>query len=1184
PTVLLLCAYSQVLATWSSSKHFALNLTLFNRLPLHEEVQQLVGDFTSSLLLDIEVDASQNFAQRARLIGSRLWRDLDNRLFSGVSVIRELNKLSGGTQQYNMPVVFTSMLGMDSSLDEAGIADQTAELNDDEEAGEEHYSVSQTSQVWLDHQVAEENDGLTLVWDAIDDLFPENMLDDMFSAYCQLLDSLTAAESWQQLTSLTPSSHLQTREDLTQAQEKVDLRLLHQLFEQQVQDHSDSVAIIAGDVTISYSKLEQWSQNLAALLIEKGATPNTLVAIVMDKGWEQVVAAMAILKSGAAYLPINAELPDKRIAELLEDGQCQLVLTQQNTLIADRVQAWSNGHVKLTDLVSTIISSDSLDLLPDRKVEQQVNPTDIAYVIFTSGSTGKPKGVVIDHRGAVNTIVDINRRFNVTSRDRVLAISSLSFDLSVYDIFGLLAVGGALVVPVGEQRHSANDWFKLALEHDITIWNSVPALMQLLVEHCESSADEFLAKLSLIMMSGDWIPVELPDRIQQLSSSCKVVSLGGATEASIWSIFHEINQSSGHLSSIPYGKPLTNQRFFVLDEEGSDCPNWVRGHLFIGGIGVAKGYWQDAEKTAHSFVQHEKYGLLYRTGDLGRYDDQGVIEFMGREDSQVKVQGYRVELGEIESALSQHPEISNSVVLAQGDRFSKTLVAYVVPQAGEIKSDDALIVDPVARSLFKLEHKGIRQLPSSLTKLALPSIEKIGCRPAYELGADERSGFVDRFKGNELLPTLGALLSGLRQERIDSSPLPKYFYPSASSLYPIQLYLAIPTSINEEFVSDEEKVILYYFSAPECALLQLGRMSTDLIAAVSKVVMERDPELPTLYWVVDWDAITPMYPKDEAQRFVHLEIGYMLAIVRQQLAGLGGGLDSCIDLRWVSGYDPFAGVIIDAELTEAGMTLLPESADCLLVGQIVDQSIQTSAPDKKDSCLGPAKRILDGLLNCTLNIDLADSFETAGGLTDASYDVLKRQSMRRFTNQRVGLTAITGLLECCNYLAKSSLAILLFCKPQRCDDGLVGFYSYDASERQLRKAATGVKEEELIELYSGDNQSIFNDSAFALYFLSNADGQQAAELTHIGEASQHLMSRSWHFGLGLCPIGQVDQGLLNQLLGAETGADNELLMLHGFVGGGITLEQLDVWEPEGTAAQAKTIDFAEQTDALKAFL
>lgn len=390
----------------------------------------------------------------------------------------------------------------------------------------------------------------------------------------------------------------------------------------------------------------------------------------MEKGWEQVVATLGILASGAAYVPIDPGLPTERRWYLLEQGEVQWVLTQSQL---DSCLEWPENVIRLC--VDTLESPN-----PSAPLESVQQPEDLAYVIYTSGSTGLPKGVMINHRGAVNTILDINQRFSVKPEDRVFALSSLSFDLSVYDIFGTLAAGGTIVIPDADTAKEPAQWAQLMVQQQVTVWNSVPALMQMLVDYATARPEVLPKSLRLVMLSGDWIPSRLPDQIWASFGDVQLVSLGGATEASIWSILYAIAEVDPAWKSIPYGRAMASQRFYVLNHALEPCPLWVPGQLYIGGIGLAKGYWRNEEKTNASFIIHpQTKERLYKTGDLGRYLPDGNIEFLGREDFQVKVNGYRIELGEIETALQQHPAIKEVVVTVVGEsRENKKLVAYLV--------------------------------------------------------------------------------------------------------------------------------------------------------------------------------------------------------------------------------------------------------------------------------------------------------------------------------------------------------------------------------------------------------------------------------------------------------------------------------------------------------------------------
>jgi amino acid adenylation domain-containing protein len=576
--------------------------------------------------------------------------------------------VQGGPARAALPVVFTSTLDL-RSVENAGAAAGPAPV-------EVVYSISQTPQVILDHQVGERDGEMFFNWDAVEELFPAGMLDDMLAAYRELLQQLVDdPQAWERpLRARVPDRQLAVRAQVNATASPVPPGLLHEPFLERARREPGRPAVRAPGRLLTYGELDRRSACLGRRLRRLGARPNELVAVVMDKGWEQVVAVLAILRSGAAYLPIDPALPRERIDHLLRLGEARLALTQP--ALAGSL-AWPGGVEVLTvDAGEPEAAAEPLEAVQ--------GPGDLAYVIFTSGSTGLPKGVMIDHRGALNTVADVNGRFRLGAQDRVLALSALNFDLSVWDVFGLLAAGGSVVLPAAAAAREPARWRELIESERVTAWNTVPALMSMLVNHLEETGEALPPSLRLVLLSGDWIPVDLPQRLRRLSPGIEVTSLGGATEASIWSILHPIGVVDPGWKSIPYGRPMANQSIHVLDDSLAPRPDWVPGQLFLGGIGLAHGYWRDAAKTAASFLVHPGTGeRLYRTGDLGRCRPDGTIELLGREDFQVKVQGYRIELGEIEAALLQHPAVRAAAVTALGARTEeKTLAAYVVPAAG----------------------------------------------------------------------------------------------------------------------------------------------------------------------------------------------------------------------------------------------------------------------------------------------------------------------------------------------------------------------------------------------------------------------------------------------------------------------------------------------------------------------
>ncbi len=648
-------AYGEIIKTWSDSPHFTLNLMFFNRPPIHPDIDNIIGNFSSTLLLEMNLSGSALFTEKAKNIQKQLMNDLEHNEFNGVKVLNEINRRKGGSNSATMPVVFACALNLKPI--------KTADMKLFKWYGNKvTYSHLETPQVWLDHQVFEDDDGsLCCIWDSRDAYFPIGLIENMFNSYKTLLQEISQEKL--SIGSLTPTQDIEKIEAINNTFEPEINELLHTGIFEQAKQTPDKVALITQEISITYKELVATSYSLKQKLIEVKVKPNDFVGIIMEKGWEQVIAAIAVLNAGAVYIPIDVSLPEERIRQIINNSNCKAIFLQQQLKF----------ELNLPKILVTTIENKDIDNL---HLIQSQKPDDLAYIIFTSGSTGIPKGVMISHKAALNTIANINKKYKVTTKDKVFAISSFSFDLSVYDIFGLLNAGGQLYIPTKSEIKTPEKWVEIIENFNITIWNSAPALMQLFME-IVILKKPLNSNLRIVLLSGDWIPLWLPEQIKQYFYA-QVISLGGATEASIWSNFYEIDKVDPSWVSIPYGKPLPNQNMYILDDNLDYRANFATGAIYIGGVGLAKGYLNDNEKTKNSFIFHSKMNkLLYYTGDLGRMCLDGNIEFLGRKDLQVKIQGYRIELGEIESAITLIPTIKQVIVRATGDKTqTKKIIAF----------------------------------------------------------------------------------------------------------------------------------------------------------------------------------------------------------------------------------------------------------------------------------------------------------------------------------------------------------------------------------------------------------------------------------------------------------------------------------------------------------------------------
>jgi amino acid adenylation domain-containing protein len=472
-------------------------------------------------------------------------------------------------------------------------------------------------------------------------------------------------------------------------------------FEARAAEQPDAVAVLFGQEIWSYREVEEEANRLAHQLHALGVRRGDLVAVHLHRCAEMVPTLFGILKSGAAYVPVEVGLPPARVSWLLSNLGIRCAVTQrrrvtvlatlelpdlEHLILVEENEPAEDGRLRLW-------GRQSRQGLPFSPPPFRPGPEDLAYIIFTSGSTGTPKGVMVRHQPVVNLIEWVNESFRMGREDRVLLVSSLSFDLSVYDIFGLLAAGGSVRVASEEELGDPAALVRILEEESITYWDSAPAALQQLVPFFQQTRGR--SRLRLVFLSGDWIPLGLPDQVRSTFQGARVVALGGGTEATVWSNFFRLRKVEPVWVSIPYGRPIQNAHYHVLDEDLEPCPIGVAGDLYIGGECLAMGYAREPSLTAWKFVPDGCSGgpgaRLYRTGDRARYWQNGLLEFLGRLDHQVKIRGFRIELGEIEAALGEHVWVREAVVLVRDDLpGDRRLVAYVVAggvvEATELRS------------------------------------------------------------------------------------------------------------------------------------------------------------------------------------------------------------------------------------------------------------------------------------------------------------------------------------------------------------------------------------------------------------------------------------------------------------------------------------------------------------------
>ncbi|MDA3804709.1 amino acid adenylation domain-containing protein [Clavibacter sp. CT19] len=668
PTSMLATAYGHVLSRWTGQRDLTMTLTLFDRRDVHPDMPRLVGDFTGLTLLDHR--AADSAAEAARGLQERLAGDLDHREAPASWILRERARLQG-TAVAPVPVVFTSAIGVGDG-GSAGIghgvsADVSGSF------GERIHGVSQSPQVLLDVQVLEDHGGLRIDADARDDAFPPGLVEALVAAYVATLEHLATADWDAPLPADPPADQARARAAAPAAPRPG--RLLHDGVHEAALRAPDAPALITGTGAsarvVTHGQLADRALRIAGALQRRGLGPGDLVGITLPRGADQAAAVLGVLSAGAAYAPIGVGQPPARRRAIHRAAGIRLV-------IADDPAAAGGDAPDAPALLRPA------DAAAEEPLAAPVRPpvSALAYVIHTSGSTGEPKGVEIAHDAAWSTVDAVGRMLDMGPADRILALSALDFDLSVFDVLGVLGAGGALVIPEEGEERDAPRWLDLVHEHGVTLWDTVPMLLDMLLVAADDRPG-LLGTLRAALVSGDRVGTDLHGRlIRAAGPDTRLVALGGATEAAIWSNSWEVDGPLDGWASAPYGRPLPDQAFRVLDASGRDCPDWVPGELVIGGRGLARGYRGDPARTSAAFVEIDG-GRWYRTGDTGRYRPGGILEFLGRADRQVKLGGHRMELGEIEAAHAAAPGVRRAIALVvDGTAGRRHLHVAIEPDDG----------------------------------------------------------------------------------------------------------------------------------------------------------------------------------------------------------------------------------------------------------------------------------------------------------------------------------------------------------------------------------------------------------------------------------------------------------------------------------------------------------------------
>ena len=676
----LMAAFAEILRRWSGTTDFCLNLPRFNRRPLHPDIERVVGEFATFSIVDSRRDDGADFAARGAAMQARLWRDLDHDELTGPEILRLWRKAGDKDGSALVPHVFTN--APEQYLD----GEKISFLTSLERLGDIGMAVSQTPQVHIDCQYHEMNGGLYLFWDSAEEMFEPGCVAAMFDAYADLVRRLCDdPTTWRAAdpTRLPSDQIALIRGCLTgPAVPPSDGSIARRAFLALAEDgRKPAVADRRG--ILSRQALSRHAVAVAGWLRDRDIGPGDRVAVALPKGREQMIAALAVAFVGAAIAPLDRDAPAARTRRLIALSGAQAAFLD-DSLIA----ALEQSDSALPILAGSILAGSALVALeadPAGFVPHDAAPDALRQIIFTSGSTGTPKGVRITEAGLRNALDHTLREFGIGEEDRVLSLTPFYHDMAWFDLYGMALAGGTVVMPEHARRKDPGHWLELIERHGVTLWNSVPAFMVMLLDHVSATENgKRLRSLRLAFLGGDWIPTDVPERLAKLGAAAEVVSVGGPTETTLWNIMFRVPPGRSWQPSIPYGTPIANTRYHILDSDLRPCPLWVAGQLMCGGVGVTPGYLDDGAPTDPVHIKHPESGeTLFPTGDFGRLRPEGHIEFLGRSDHRIMINGVRLELGEIESVLGAHPAVDSAVAVpavVEGDEKTgrKSLLVHVV--------------------------------------------------------------------------------------------------------------------------------------------------------------------------------------------------------------------------------------------------------------------------------------------------------------------------------------------------------------------------------------------------------------------------------------------------------------------------------------------------------------------------
>jgi amino acid adenylation domain-containing protein len=686
---LLLTVFGKTLSLYSENHSFFINIPMSVRPDDCDNIENTVGLCSNFTFVHFDDRQNLNLLETAQQTQDTLFDCREHSTFSGTDVLKLFQERIGAS--IPAPITFTSTIG-----------------NGDTHIAKhfrKHYVRTFTSQNWIEVLLTEMNGSKYFLMNYEPEIINVNVAEGIADCFIETIGRIANDRTViQSMTSILPCTREQRLISSSALNHTGDGEKTYPMPGKALQDcfdrYADKTAIASMERTYSYDELRRAAESFLFVLENKCGRIPKRIALIMDKSPEQVIVSIACMCAGISYMPLETELPsDTQLACIKNIGAEALVVL---------------GDYNPTEDIPVIKCGDAVfeETPESSRFKDDFGPDDEAVIINTSGTTGIPKSVSILNKGLSNCIFNSPTVFEIDYVPTAIAVTSLCHDMSLYDIYGILTLGGCIAVPSEQKKKEPAHWYELMTKFKVNFWNSVPAFMEMLTLLDKERVEKALQGLRTVVLGGDWISPALAKKLMTVSPETKLFSVGGPTETTVWNISHRITEADTDSSFIPYGKPFPSTSYYILNSQRSLCPVGVSGTMYVSGIGVTGGYIGNSEETAHRYTEYngEK---VYNTGDRGEYLANGEIRILGREDNQVKINGKRIELTGIESAIMSYDPVTMCVVI-KDDQTEKLCAVYTSDKEIDEAHLKTCLADILQQYMIPQRYRRIDEFPKTV--------------------------------------------------------------------------------------------------------------------------------------------------------------------------------------------------------------------------------------------------------------------------------------------------------------------------------------------------------------------------------------------------------------------------------------------------------------------------------------